>query len=103
MRFIIVFVVALCVVGGVVLHAEQADFRQRLFLGLEVVVEATLFDTHAISDVAGTGAVITTLGKYGSRCADSRLSLMFVFVGAWICHKDSPPRGSEIIYSTIEI
>ena len=86
----------------VIVHSKHADFGQGRFLGLEVVVETALLDTHAFCDVPRTTAVISFLGKNRSRSADSRLVLSYVFVGARIRHEDLPVNGLTEIYSIIE-
>ena len=62
-------------VPDIVLYAKKANLAQRLFLGAEIVIKASLFDSQALGDVLGAGAVKAFFRKHSGSSANSRLPL----------------------------
>ena len=71
----------------VVFDAEQADFAQRFFFGLEVVVKTALLDAQLLGDVFRAGAVKAFGGKHrrGRFYRGQSLLLILVAFGL-LCH-----------------
>ncbi len=63
-------------------ETQEADFLERLLLGIEVVIETALLDAELLGDVAGRRAVIALLCKHAGGRAYRSLLLGPVVAGA---------------------